>query len=112
MNRHREVIYGDRRQVLEGADVQEQLRSTVDRVVEQYVRGFARRRPDVDITMLRFANVIGPRIRTAMTDLFSMPVVPLPLGLESRRAGSSCPCQIDSHLAAGPALMASVLCRR
>ncbi|OYN94591.1 preprotein translocase subunit SecA [Enemella evansiae] len=39
MNRQRHAIYGDRRQVLEGADVQEQLRSTVDRVVEQYVRG-------------------------------------------------------------------------
>lgn len=52
--------------------------------VEGYVRGFARRRPDVDITMLRFANVIGPRIRTAMTDLFSLPVVPLPLGYDAR----------------------------
>ena len=30
--------------------------------VESYVRGFARRRPDVDVTTLRMANVIGPRI--------------------------------------------------
>ncbi|WP_432558006.1 preprotein translocase subunit SecA [Granulicoccus sp. GXG6511] len=39
MNRQRHVIYGDRRQLLEGADVEKQLRATVDRVVEEYVRG-------------------------------------------------------------------------
>ncbi len=39
MNRQRHAIYGDRRKVLEGADVEEQVRSTVDSVVEQYVRG-------------------------------------------------------------------------
>ena len=33
--------------------------------VEGYVRGFSRRRPDVEITMLRFANIIGPGIRTS-----------------------------------------------
>ncbi|MDN5724399.1 MAG: preprotein translocase subunit SecA [Propionibacteriales bacterium] len=37
MNRQRHAIYGDRRQVLEGADVEEQLRGTVAKVVEQYV---------------------------------------------------------------------------
>jgi len=37
MNRQRHAIYGDRRKVLEGADVEQQLRSTVDTVVEQYV---------------------------------------------------------------------------
>nr|WP_070100475.1 preprotein translocase subunit SecA [Microlunatus phosphovorus] len=45
MNRQRHAIYGDRRKVLEGADVEQQLRSTVDTVVRQYVRtateGFA-----------------------------------------------------------------------
>ncbi|MDO5682453.1 MAG: preprotein translocase subunit SecA [Propionibacteriaceae bacterium] len=39
MNRQRHVIYGDRRQLLEGTDVEKQLRGTVDRVVEEYVRG-------------------------------------------------------------------------
>ncbi|MFT3861213.1 preprotein translocase subunit SecA [Micropruina sp.] len=39
MNRQRHAIYGDRRAVLEGADVETQLRGTVDKVVEQYVRG-------------------------------------------------------------------------
>jgi preprotein translocase subunit SecA len=38
MNRQRHAIYGDRRRVLEGADVEPQLRRTVDTVVEQYVR--------------------------------------------------------------------------
>ncbi|MFT4228079.1 preprotein translocase subunit SecA [Micropruina sp.] len=38
MNRQRHAIYGDRRRVLEGADVETQLRGTVDSVVGQYVR--------------------------------------------------------------------------
>ena len=41
MNRQRHAIYTDRRRVLEGADVEAQLRSTVDTVVEQYVRSLA-----------------------------------------------------------------------
>ena len=52
--------------------------------VEGYVRGFSRRRPDVEITMLRFANVIGPGIRTGFTDYFSLPVVPVPFGFDAR----------------------------
>ena len=39
MNRQRHAVYGDRRKVLEGADVQPRLRATVDTVVEQYVIG-------------------------------------------------------------------------
>ncbi|MBK8468551.1 MAG: NAD-dependent epimerase/dehydratase family protein [Candidatus Phosphoribacter sp.] len=52
--------------------------------VEGYVRAFARRRPDAEISMLRFANVIGPSIKTAMTDYFSLPVLPVPLGYDAR----------------------------
>ncbi|MGL4743350.1 MAG: NAD-dependent epimerase/dehydratase family protein [Dermatophilaceae bacterium] len=52
--------------------------------VEGYVRGFARRRPDINILMLRFANIIGPRIRTSITDYFNLPVVPVPLGFDAR----------------------------
>ena len=52
--------------------------------VEGYVRGFARRRPDTEILMLRFANVMGPHIRTSLTDYFSLPVVPVPLGYDAR----------------------------
>lgn len=52
--------------------------------VEGYVRGFARRRPDVAVTMLRFANVFGPGIATPLTRYFSMPVVPTMLGFDAR----------------------------
>jgi UDP-glucose 4-epimerase len=52
--------------------------------VEGYVRGFSRRRPDVDVVMLRFANIIGPGIRTALTDYFSLPVVPTVAGFDAR----------------------------
>ncbi|GAB3773651.1 preprotein translocase subunit SecA [Nocardioides ginsengisegetis] len=39
MNRQREVIYGERRKVLEGADLQDQIRTFIDDVVEGYVLG-------------------------------------------------------------------------
>jgi UDP-glucose 4-epimerase len=52
--------------------------------VEGYVRGFSRRRPDVEIGMLRLANIIGPGIRTSLTDYFSLPVVPVPFGYDAR----------------------------
>ncbi|MFV0463411.1 MAG: NAD-dependent epimerase/dehydratase family protein [Nostocoides sp.] len=52
--------------------------------VEAYVRGFSRHRPDVRIAVLRFANVLGPTIRTSMTDYFSLPVLPIPMGHDAR----------------------------
>jgi len=52
--------------------------------VEGYVRGFSRRRPDVDVSVLRFANVMGPGIRTSMTDYFTMPVLPTIAGFDAR----------------------------
>jgi len=52
--------------------------------VEGYVRGFSRRRPDTEIAMLRFANIIGPHIRTSMTDYFGLPVLPVPFGYDAR----------------------------
>ena len=48
------------------------------------LRGFARRRPDTDILTLRFVNIVGPRIRTSITDYFNLPVVPVPLGYDAR----------------------------
>jgi len=39
MSRQREVVYGERRRVLEGADLQEQIRSMIDDTVEGYVVG-------------------------------------------------------------------------
>ena len=52
--------------------------------VEGYVRGFARRRPDVDVTLLRFANFISPRIETPLTSYFALPVLPTPIGYDAR----------------------------
>jgi UDP-glucose 4-epimerase len=52
--------------------------------VEGYVRGLGRRRPDVDVTLLRFANFIGPHIDTPLTRYFSLPVVPTVLGFDPR----------------------------
>ena len=52
--------------------------------VESYVRGFARRRPDVAVTTLRFANFIGPKVQTALTAYFALPVVPTVLGFDPR----------------------------
>ncbi|MFP5347970.1 MAG: NAD-dependent epimerase/dehydratase family protein [Actinomycetes bacterium] len=52
--------------------------------VEGYVRGFSRRRPDVDVAVLRLANFIGPGVRTALTDDFELPVVPTVLGVDPR----------------------------
>ena len=52
--------------------------------IEGYVRGFGRRRPDVSVTVLRLANYVGPRIDTALTRYFSLPVVPTVLGYDAR----------------------------
>jgi UDP-glucose 4-epimerase len=52
--------------------------------VEGYVRGFARRRPDVRVTMLRAANVIGPHITSPLTSYFRLPVIPTVLGHDPR----------------------------
>ena len=37
MSRQREVIYGERREVLEGADLEDQVHQMIDEVVETYV---------------------------------------------------------------------------
>ncbi|MCO1656781.1 NAD-dependent epimerase/dehydratase family protein [Pseudonocardia humida] len=52
--------------------------------IEGYLRGFARRRPDVSVTVLRFTNFIGPRIDTVFTRYFALPVVPTVLGYDAR----------------------------
>ncbi|HEX2295625.1 MAG TPA: NAD-dependent epimerase/dehydratase family protein [Actinomycetota bacterium] len=51
---------------------------------EQYARDFARRRPDVDVVILRTQNVVGPTVRTSITDYLSLPVVPTALGFDPR----------------------------
>jgi UDP-glucose 4-epimerase len=52
--------------------------------IEGYVRGFARRRPDVAVTTLRCANVIGPNVRSPITDHLRQPVIPTVLGYDPR----------------------------
>src|SRR6266487_852040 len=52
--------------------------------VEQYARDFGRRRPDVDVNILRFANFMGSQIETTLTRFFSLPFVPSPIGYDPR----------------------------
>lgn len=52
--------------------------------VENYARSFDRRRADVLLTIVRFANFIGPMIDTPLTRYFSLPVVPTALGYDPR----------------------------
>ena len=52
--------------------------------VEGYVRGFARRRPDVRVTILRPANVIGAHVVSPMTTYLRLPVLPTVLGFDPR----------------------------
>ncbi|MGW1888547.1 NAD-dependent epimerase/dehydratase family protein [Streptomyces sp. NPDC001970] len=52
--------------------------------VEGYVRGFARRRPDVAVCVLRFANILGPRADSPLADYFSLPVMPTVFGYDPR----------------------------
>jgi UDP-glucose 4-epimerase len=71
----------------EGMEPRSQFRSGYGKdstEVEGYVRGLGRRRPDVDVTLLRFANFIGPRIDTPLTRYFSLPVCPRVLGFDPR----------------------------
>jgi len=52
--------------------------------VETYVRGFARRRADVGVTVFRFANFMGPDVDSPITRLLTLPVVPTALGHDPR----------------------------
>ncbi len=52
--------------------------------IEGYVRGFARRRPDVVVTTLRLANVLGAHVSSPMTSYFRLPVIPTVLGYDPR----------------------------
>ncbi|MEV5494826.1 NAD-dependent epimerase/dehydratase family protein [Nonomuraea fuscirosea] len=52
--------------------------------VEGYVRGFARRRPDVTVSSLRFANFMGPGVDSPLTRYFTQPVLPSVFGFDPR----------------------------
>jgi UDP-glucose 4-epimerase len=51
---------------------------------EEAVREFAERNPDTTVCVLRFANGLGPSVRTSHSRLFGLPVVPTILGFDPR----------------------------
>ena len=52
--------------------------------VEAYARDFSIRRPDAVVTVLRFANVLGPSHNTPFARLFDLSVVPTVFGFDPR----------------------------
>ncbi len=52
--------------------------------VESYVRDFATDNPHVNVSMLRFSNVIGNGIETPLTRVLRLPVVPSVFGFDPR----------------------------
>lgn len=73
--------------------------------IEGYVRGFARRRPDVCVTTLRCANVIGPHVSSPITAYLRMPVIPRRIGFDPRLQFLH---EADLYAALGHALRAQV----
>jgi len=57
-------------------------RDSID--IEGYARGLGRRRPDIKVTILRLANMIGPSMDTALARYLSGPVVPTVFGHDAR----------------------------
>jgi len=51
---------------------------------EEAVFDFAERRPEVTVTVLRFADAIGPGVENAVVKLLSLPAVPTILGFDPR----------------------------
>ncbi|BBX40300.1 SDR family oxidoreductase [Mycobacterium simiae] len=52
--------------------------------IEGYVRGLGRRRPDVAVTILRLANMIGPAMDTTLSRYLAGPLVPTMFGRDAR----------------------------
>jgi UDP-glucose 4-epimerase len=51
---------------------------------EASLNEYAERHPDTAVTVLRFANVLGPDVETSHIKLFRLPVVPMILGFDPR----------------------------
>jgi UDP-glucose 4-epimerase len=49
---------------------------------EQHAASFARRYPDMKVTVLRFAPLLGPRVQTFYTAIFDRRVVPVIMGYD------------------------------
>ncbi|OBK25680.1 hypothetical protein A5634_26130 [Mycobacterium asiaticum] len=52
--------------------------------IEGYVRGLGRRRPDIAVTILRLANMIGPAMDTSLSRYLAGPLVPTMFGRDAR----------------------------
>ena len=52
--------------------------------IEGYTRGLGRRRPDIAVTILRLANMIGPAMETTLSRYLAGPLVPTVLGRDAR----------------------------
>jgi UDP-glucose 4-epimerase len=57
-------------------------RDSID--IEGYARGLGRRRPDIAVTILRLANMIGPGMDTALSRYLAGPLVTTVLGHDAR----------------------------
>jgi len=51
---------------------------------EASIEDFREKSPDVSVTILRFANVLGPDVQTSHIGLLSLPAVPMILGFDPR----------------------------
>jgi UDP-glucose 4-epimerase len=51
---------------------------------EAAVEDFSRKNPDVCVTVLRCANVLGPDVETGFTRMFALPLVPMVFGFDPR----------------------------
>jgi UDP-glucose 4-epimerase len=52
--------------------------------VEDSVRSFQRRRPEVAVTVLRLANQVGPTVSNPLTRYFALPACPVVFGFDPR----------------------------
>ncbi len=52
--------------------------------IEGYARGLGRRRPDIAVTILRLANMIGPAMDTTLSRYLAGPLVPTIVGRDAR----------------------------
>ncbi|MGH2952996.1 MAG: NAD-dependent epimerase/dehydratase family protein [Solirubrobacterales bacterium] len=51
---------------------------------EEAVADFSDKHPEVTVTTLRMANVLGPDVQTTFTRMFGLPAVPMVLGFDPR----------------------------
>ncbi|MFD4365898.1 SDR family oxidoreductase [Rhodococcus sp. NPDC058521] len=52
--------------------------------IEGYLRGMGRRRSDIDVSILRLAPLVGPRLNATVAQYLTTPVVPTMLGRDAR----------------------------